>query len=145
MAEGVPTIVLAGQEYGSGSSRDWAAKGPYLQGVKAVIAESYERIHRSNLVGMGILPLQFKSGETADSLGLNGKESFTIDTMNIVSKPNIELEVKTSCGKKFIAVSRLDTEVELTYYQGGGILHSVLRRLLNEWNKYIELINIAKL
>lgn len=132
MAEGVPTIVLAGQEYGSGSSRDWAAKGPYLQGVKAVIAESYERIHRSNLVGMGILPLQFKSGETADSLGLNGKESFTIDTMNIVSKPNIEVEVKTSCGKKFIAVSRLDTEVELTYYQGGGILHSVLRRLLNE-------------
>lgn len=145
MAAGVPTIVLAGQEYGSGSSRDWAAKGPYLQGVKAVIAESYERIHRSNLVGMGILPLQFKSGETADSLGLNGKESFTIDTMNIVSKPNIEVEVKTSCGKKFIAVSRLDTEVELTYYQGGGILHSVLRRLLNEWNKYIELMNIAKL
>lgn len=132
MAENIPTIVLAGQEYGSGSSRDWAAKGPYLQGVKAVIAESYERIHRSNLVGMGILPLQFKSGETADSLGLNGKESFTIDTMNIVSKPNIEVEVTTSCGKKFIAVSRLDTEVELTYYQGGGILHSVLRRLLNE-------------
>ncbi len=78
MEAGVPSIVLAGKEYGSGSSRDWAAKGPYLQGVKAVIAQSFERIHRSNLVGMGILPLQFSSGESADSLGLTGQEQFTI-------------------------------------------------------------------
>lgn len=133
MEQGISTIILAGQEYGSGSSRDWAAKGPYLQGVKSVIAESYERIHRSNLVGMGILPLQFKQGDTADSLGLTGKESFTINTSNIIDNPNVEVEVTTKCGKKFTAISRLDTKVELTYYQGGGILHSVLRRLLNEW------------
>jgi len=100
MEEGISTIILAGQEYGSGSSRDWAAKGPYLQGVKSVIAESYERIHRSNLVGMGILPLQFKQGDTADSLGLTGKESFTINTSNIIDNPNVEVEVTTKCGKK---------------------------------------------
>jgi len=81
---------------------------------------------------MGILPLQFCNGENADSLGLTGRESFTIGTFNIIDKPNMEVEVTTQCGKKFIAYSRLDTEVELTYYQGGGILHSVLRRLLNE-------------
>lgn len=113
MKEGRDTIILAGQEYGSGSSRDWAAKGPYLQGVKAVIAESYERIHRSNLVGMGILPLQFKKGENADSHGLNGSETFSINLNGGNIKVGQDIEVTTNTGKKFNAVVRIDTDPEL--------------------------------
>jgi len=103
MKDGKDTIVLAGQEYGSGSSRDWAAKGPYLQGIKAVIAESYERIHRSNLVGMGVLPLQFLPGQNAESLGLTGKETFNISTQGGNLKVGQEIEVSTDSGKKFTA------------------------------------------
>jgi len=124
-----PLVILAGQEYGSGSSRDWAAKGPYLQGVRAVIAQSYERIHRSNLVGMGILPLQFKKGDSADALGLTGKETFTIDTAHVLDKTNVDVQVTASNGKTFTAMSRLDTDVELVYYKNGGILQYVLRKL----------------
>lgn len=130
MKAGQPTIVLAGQEYGSGSSRDWAAKGPYLQGIKAVIAQSYERIHRSNLVGMGVLPLQFLPGQSAESLGLTGKETFDIKTNGGKLKVGQELEVSTNTGKKFTAKVRIDTEPELAYYQNGGILHYVLRKLM---------------
>ena len=126
---GVDTILLAGKEYGSGSSRDWAAKGPFLQGVKAVIAESYERIHRSNLVGMGILPLQFKKGENADSHGLNGTETFDINTEGGNLTVGQDVTVTTSTGKSFTAVCRLDTEPEIAYYQNGGILNYVLRKL----------------
>jgi aconitate hydratase len=110
---GVDTIILAGNEYGSGSSRDWAAKGPFLQGVKAVIAQSYERIHRSNLVGMGILPMQFKAGESADSLGLTGHEKFSIDLNGGNLAVGQDIEVTTDCGKKFKVVCRLDTEPEI--------------------------------
>jgi len=129
MQAGQDTIILAGNEYGSGSSRDWAAKGPYLQGVKAVIAQSYERIHRSNLVGMGILPMQFKAGESADSLGLTGKEKFNIDLQGGNLKVGQDIPVTTDCGKKFTAVCRLDTEPEIEYLKNGGILHYVLRKL----------------
>ncbi len=123
------TIILAGQEYGSGSSRDWAAKGPFLQGVKAVIAQSFERIHRSNLIGMGILPLQFKEGESADTLGIKGTEQFTI---NVVGDLEVgqEAEVTSTAGHKFHAKIRLDTQPEITYYNNGGILPYVLRKLL---------------
>jgi aconitate hydratase len=128
---GTPLIILAGKEYGSGSSRDWAAKGPFLQGVKAVIAESYERIHRSNLIGMGILPLQFKEGESVDSLGLNGKEEFSIridDAMQ--AGDEIEVTAKSDDIKKTFTVrSRIDTAIELTYYRDGGILRTVLKNL----------------
>lgn len=123
------TIILAGQEYGSGSSRDWAAKGPFLLGVHAVIAQSYERIHRSNLIGMGILPLQFLAGESADSLGLKGTETFTITTPDELNL-NQEATVITSTGIKFTAKIRLDTQPEITYYKNGGILPYVLRKLL---------------
>ncbi|CAD8129664.1 unnamed protein product [Paramecium sonneborni] len=130
MREGNQSIVLAGQEYDSGSSRDWATKGPYLQGVKCVIAQSFERIHRSNLVEMGILPLEFLQGESADTLGLTGKEQFTIN----VNTSNLTLgqtyTVETSTGKKFQAKSRSDTEVEIEYYKHGGILQYVLRKLV---------------
>jgi aconitate hydratase len=122
MDANIPTIVLAGNEYGSGSSRDWAAKGPYLQGIKAVIAQSYERIHRSNLVGMGILPLQFKAGESADAHGLTGKEQFNIDTQGGQLKVGQDVVVTTNCGKKFTVTCRLDTDPEIAYYQNGGIL-----------------------
>ena len=130
MKDGQDTIVLAGQEYGSGSSRDWAAKGPYLQGIKAVIAESYERIHRSNLVGMGVLPLQFLPGQNAESLGLTGKENFNIPTNGGHLKVGQPIEVTTTCGKKFQVKVRIDTEPELAYFQNGGILHYVLRKLM---------------
>lgn len=100
------TIILAGAEYGSGSSRDWAAKGPYLQGVKAVIAQTFERIHRSNLVGMGILPCEFKEGENADVLGLTGKEQFTIKLNGGDQKVNQDIQVTTKCGKSFTVRSR---------------------------------------
>jgi len=129
-----PTIILAGQEYGSGSSRDWAAKGPYLQGVKVVIAQSYERIHRSNLIGMGILPLQFNAGESADSHGLTGKETFSIKLNGGDLKVGQDVEIKASSGTTFTVKCRLDTDVEVAYYQNGGILHYVLRKLLAEKN-----------
>lgn len=108
--EGHPTIILAGQEYGSGSSRDWAAKGPYLLGIKAVIAQSYERIHRSNLAGMGILPMEFKKGESASSLGLTGKETFDIEVKGNLKVGNL-IKVKASNGITFEAKLRLDTDV----------------------------------
>lgn len=126
---GQQSIILAGQEYGSGSSRDWAAKGPYLQGVKAVIAQSFERIHRSNLIGMGILPLQFHAGQSAETLGLTGKEQFTIHTTDEIQVGQ-EVEVTTSTGGKFTCKVRLDTQPEITYYKNGGILPYVLRKLL---------------
>ena len=130
--EGIPLIVLAGKEYGSGSSRDWAAKGPALLGVKAVIAESFERIHRSNLVGMGILPLQFKPGETAKSLGLTGEEVYTLEGIAQDLKPKKPLLVKTDAGKTFTATLRIDTPEEIEYYRHGGILPYVLRQLLKQ-------------
>jgi len=128
--DGNEVVIIAGADYGSGSSRDWAAKGPALQGVKAVIAISYERIHRSNLVGMGIIPLQFRAGETSDTLGLTGKEQFTINITSLDLKPHAEVPVTTSTGKTFITKLRFDTPVELEYYRHGGILQFVLRQLL---------------
>ncbi|MCC6986612.1 MAG: aconitate hydratase AcnA [Anaerolineales bacterium] len=133
-AEGVASIVLAGKEYGTGSSRDWAAKGPMLQGVKAVIAESFERIHRSNLVGMGVLPLRFAEGQNAESLGLDGSEVFDIEGLNDSIQPKAELTVKAkkTDGKviEFKATALLNTDVEVNYYRNGGILHTVLRNLV---------------
>ena len=123
---GIPSIILAGKEYGSGSSRDWAGKGPALLGAKAVIAESYERIHRSNLVGMGVLPLQFAAGESAESLGLSGHEVFDIAGVTTGAR---EARVTTDDGKAFTAVVRIDTPKEWEYYRHGGILHYVLRQL----------------
>ncbi|HEX6500759.1 MAG TPA: aconitate hydratase [Micromonosporaceae bacterium] len=130
---GVPLVILAGKEYGSGSSRDWAAKGTMLLGVKAVIAESYERIHRSNLIGMGVLPLQFPAGENAESLGLTGTETFTISgitAMNDGPTPRT-VKVRTDTGVEFDAVVRIDTPGEADYYRHGGILQYVLRRMLD--------------
>jgi aconitate hydratase len=132
MKDNQDLIILAGNEYGAGSSRDWAAKGPKLQGVKSVIAESYERIHRSNLVGMGIVPLQFKTGDSADSLGLTGKEQYSIDFKEGNLKVGQDIEVATNTGKKFTAKVRIDTEPELAYIQNGGILHYVLRKLMKQ-------------
>ena len=130
--EGVPSIILGGKEYGSGSSRDWAAKGPFLQGVKAAIVESYERIHRSNLIGMGILPLQFAAGEDRNSLGLTGEEVYDIEGLDDDLQPGQELEIvaKGDDGeKRFKTICRIDTPVEINYYRNGGILHTVLRRM----------------
>jgi len=131
--EQVPLIILAGKEYGSGSSRDWAAKGTLLLGVRAVLAESFERIHRSNLVGMGILPMQFTQGENADVLGLDGSEIYHIEGIQALSvnKPLV-VKAQKSNGKliQFSAIARLNTEVELEIYRNGGILQTVLRRLL---------------
>ena len=133
-AEGVPLIVIAGKEYGSGSSRDWAAKGPALLGVRAVIAESYERIHRSNLVGMGILPLQFATGESADSLGLTGTETFAVTGLGSGVTPNQQLRVtaRRADGTEvaFGATLRIDGPVEVEYVRHGGILQMVLRQML---------------
>ncbi|MFP6762319.1 MAG: aconitase family protein, partial [Planctomycetaceae bacterium] len=127
-----PLIVLAGAEYGTGSSRDWAAKGTYLLGIRAVIATSFERIHRSNLVGMGVLPLQFREGESRDSLGLDGTEEFEI-ALNDDLKPQQAVEViaRKSDGSlvTFVTTCRIDTPVEVRYYRNGGILHTVLRDL----------------
>jgi len=131
MKAGMDTIVLAGKDYGCGSSRDWAAKGPFLLGIRAVIAESYERIHRSNLVGMGIVPLQYKTGETADSLGLTGKEKFDIMLPETLT-PRQEVTVTTDTGKSFTAVIRFDTDLELTYYAHGGILNYMVRKLAKQ-------------
>ena len=133
--EGTPLVVLAGKEYGTGSSRDWAAKGTLLMGVKAVIAESYERIHRSNLVGMGVLPLQFQEGEGASALGITGHESFDIDGLTGELEPRQQLSVTAARPDgttfEFNAIARLDSNVDILYYKNGGILHSVLRSLLN--------------
>ena len=133
-AEGVPLVVIAGKEYGSGSSRDWAAKGTLLLGVRAVIAESYERIHRSNLVGMGVLPLQFKPGQSAESLGLSGQERVSVRGIagELRPRPDVTVEVEAADGKRssFAALARLDTPVEVNYYRNGGILQTVLRKLL---------------
>ncbi len=133
-AEGTPLLVIAGKEYGSGSSRDWAAKGTLLLGVRAVIAESYERIHRSNLVGMGILPLQFKDGQNAESLGLSGQESLTLRGLAGDLKPRQQVTVEVTrpdgSTSSFEATARLDTPVEINYYRNGGILHTVLRKML---------------
>eukprot|EP01059_Diplonema_ambulator_P015111 TRINITY_DN26216_c0_g1_i1.p1 TRINITY_DN26216_c0_g1~~TRINITY_DN26216_c0_g1_i1.p1 ORF type:complete len:893 (+),score=372.48 TRINITY_DN26216_c0_g1_i1:42-2720(+) len=126
--DGVPLVVIAGKEYGSGSSRDWAAKGPNLLGIKAVIAETYERIHRSNLVGMGIVPLCFKEGESAESLGIAGDETFDIALPEELA-PGMDITVTTSKGLTFTAVLRFDTPVEITYYRSGGILHYVLKSM----------------
>jgi aconitate hydratase len=131
--EGIPLLVLAGKEYGSGSSRDWAAKGPALLGVKAVIAESFERIHRSNLLGMGILPLEFEKGHNPKSLGLTGEELYAVEGIATNLSPNKKLVVyarSKSGEKQFSVLCRIDTPVELAYYQHGGILPYVLRQLL---------------
>ncbi len=134
--EGVPLIVLAGKEYGTGSSRDWAAKGTHLLGVKAVLAESFERIHRSNLVGMGVLPLQYLPGQNAESLGLSGKERFSISGLgeNLQAGKELEVVAQPNRGKKisFSVKARLDSPVEVEYYRNGGILQTVLRNLTEE-------------
>ena len=140
-AEGIPLLVIAGKEYGSGSSRDWAAKGPLLLGIRATLAESYERIHRSNLVGMGILPLQFKPGESRASLNLTGREGYDIVGISGADlKPGQELTVRVrgvdgaSAGetREFQAIARLDSPIDINYYRNGGILQAVLRRLVAE-------------
>jgi aconitate hydratase len=130
-----PLIVLAGKEYGSGSSRDWAAKGTFLLGVKAVIAESYERIHRSNLVGMGVLPLQFLEGESYTSLGLTGKEVYSIPDLREGIQPFqiISIQADSQDGtspKVFKVLCRLDSKIEIDYYRNNGILQYMLRQLL---------------
>ncbi len=132
-SEGKPAIVIAGKEYGTGSSRDWAAKGPLLQGVRAVIAESFERIHRSNLVGMGILPLMFMNGQNAESLGLKGDELYDIEGLNsLAPKSVLTVKAKNADGTtiEFQATALLNTNVEVNYYHNGGILHTVLRNLV---------------
>jgi aconitate hydratase len=129
--EGVPLLVLAGKEYGTGSSRDWAAKGTLLLGVGAVIAESFERIHRSNLIGMGVLPLQYRAGEGRESLGLTGEERYSIRGITALA-PGAELLVRAEGAggtKEFVALARVDTPVEVDYYRHGGILRYVLRQL----------------
>ena len=131
--EGVPLVVLAGAEYGTGSSRDWAAKGTQLLGVRAVIASSYERIHRSNLVGMGVLPLELAEGRSWQEMGLTGEETFDIPGLNEQLEPGAELKVQATAAdgsvKEFSARVRIDTPVELDYYRNGGILQTVLRKL----------------
>ena len=132
--QGIPLLVLAGKEYGSGSSRDWAAKGTALLGVRAVIAESFERIHRSNLVGMGVLPLQFEDGENIDALGLDGKECYFIEGLHddLLPRSKVKVRAVKKDGKEIIfqAIARLDTPTEVEYYRNGGILQTVLRRFL---------------
>ncbi len=132
--EGVPLIVIAGKEYGTGSSRDWAAKGTLLLGVRAVIAESFERIHRANLVGMGVLPLVFRDGENAEGLGLTGRETFSIDGIDDSITPRAELLVRAvgddGTERRFTVIARLDTPVDVLYYKNGGILQTVLRNLV---------------
>jgi aconitate hydratase len=133
-AEGTPLVVLGGRQYGTGSSRDWAAKGVLLQGVAAVIAESYERIHRSNLVGMGVLPLQFREGDSVDSLGLTGHEVLDITGIAGGLEPGQEVTVRArrEDGSEvvFAVLARLDTPVEVAYYRNGGVLQTILRRMV---------------
>jgi aconitate hydratase len=129
--EGVPLVVLGGKEYGSGSSRDWAAKGTLLLGVRAVLVESFERIHRSNLIGMGVLPLQFQPGESAESLGLTGQEVFEITGIEEMNSGAVPREVTVRAdGAEFRAVVRIDTPGEAEYFRHGGIMQYVLRSLL---------------
>ena len=131
-AEGIPLVVLAGSQYGTGSSRDWAAKGTLLLGVKAVIATSFERIHRSNLVGMGVLPLTFTEGEDANSIGLDGTETFDIPaSADLVPLSKLRVTAHRADGTTvdFDTIVRLDTPVEVEYYRNGGILQTVLRNL----------------
>ena len=133
-ALGIPAIVIAGKEYGTGSSRDWAAKGPLLLGVRAVIAESFERIHRSNLVGMGILPLCFMNGQNAESLGLDGSELYDIQGLSDAIPPKGELTVRARKAGgslvEFKVIAQLNTPLEVNYYRNGGILQTVLRNLV---------------
>jgi aconitate hydratase len=138
-AEGVPSIVLAGREYGSGSSRDWAAKGTRLLGIRAVIAESFERIHRSNLVGMGVLPLQFQPDQNAATLGLTGRERYAIAGLETGLVPRARLTVVATADDadggretRFVVECRLDGAIEVEYYRQGGILPAVLRRIARE-------------
>jgi len=130
----IPTIVIAGKEYGSGSSRDWAAKGPSLLGIKATIAQSYERIHRSNLIGMGVLPLQFQEGTSASSLELTGFESLNLSGLSegLEVRKRLKIIVRTAGtpDREFEVILRIDTPNEILYYENGGILHYVLRQLL---------------
>jgi aconitate hydratase len=140
-----PLLVLAGKEYGSGSSRDWAAKGVFLLGVKAILAESYERIHRSNLVGMGVLPLQYENGDSAEKLGISGNETFTISGIATGIRPLKKLEViaKKTDGQeiKFQVIARVDSDIEIEYYRHGGILQYVLRQFLEKTNTHHEPVN----
>jgi aconitate hydratase len=133
-SEDVPLVVLAGKEYGSGSSRDWAAKGPSLLGVRAVLAESFERIHRSNLVGMGVLPLQYAAGESASSLGLTGRETYSIRGLEAGVAPGQDAVVaitrEDGSTGSFTVKVRVDGPAEVEYYDNGGILQMVLRRML---------------
>jgi aconitate hydratase len=133
-ATNTPLIVLAGAEYGTGSSRDWAAKGTFLLGVKAVVAASFERIHRSNLVGMGVLPLQFKNGETHESLGLTGEEVYSVLGLNDKIQPMQDVILKVD-NREIPVLCRLDNKVEIEYYGNGGILHTVLRNFMRESGK----------
>jgi aconitate hydratase len=129
----VPLVIIAGQEYGTGSSRDWAAKGTNLLGVKAVVAQSFERIHRSNLVGMGVLPLEFKPGENRESLGLSGHEVFDVEGVaSLTPRKQVTVKAKGLDGavKTITAMARVDTPEEVSYYQHGGILQYVLRQML---------------
>ena len=131
---GTPTVVFGGEEYGTGSSRDWAAKGTQLLGVRAVIAKSFERIHRSNLVGMGVLPLQFKGNDSVDKLGITGEETFSIVGLdNLKPQQDIKLVITAKNGKKkeVKLLSRIDTAIEVDYFKHGGILPYVLRELLD--------------
>jgi aconitate hydratase len=132
IAANTPLVVLAGKDYGMGSSRDWAAKGTFLLGIKVVIAESYERIHRSNLVGMGVLPLCYKDGDTAESLGLDGTEKFSFAIDDSI-EPRQDVTVTATKGDgssvEFSTICRIDTPVEVDYYRNGGILHTVLREM----------------
>jgi aconitate hydratase len=130
-AEEVPLVVLAGKDYGMGSSRDWAAKGTFLLGIKAVIAESYERIHRSNLVMMGVLPLMFPDGHDADSLGLDGTETYSIEVGDeLVPRQSVKvLATRDGTTTEFMAIARCDTPIEVDYLRHGGILHMVLRTM----------------
>jgi aconitate hydratase len=134
VAADVPTVIFAGEEYGTGSSRDWAAKGTQLLGVKAVIARSFERIHRSNLVGMGVLPLQFKNNDSVDSLGITGEETFDVSGIETGIKPQQDIKLtmhrKDGSSQQIDMLLRIDTATEVDYYLHGGILPYVLRELL---------------
>jgi aconitate hydratase len=132
---GTPLLIMAGKEYGSGSSRDWAAKGTALLGVRAVIAESYERIHRSNLIGMGVLPLQFENDQSAAALGLSGEETFEISGLTGAELPRrVRVRARGPQGQdlKFEVIPRIDTPIEASYYRHGGILPYMLRQLLRD-------------
>jgi aconitate hydratase len=135
IADGTPTVIFAGEEYGTGSSRDWAAKGTQLLGVKAVIAKSYERIHRSNLVGMGVLPLQFKGSDTLANMNLSGDETFDLTGIdgNLLPQQDVTLTITRKNGNKqnVTLLLRIDTPIEVDYYRNGGILPYVLKELMN--------------